>query len=100
MQLIARPEVGKALAQVEQLISQLRAQRRLSGLMGKAGRVLLGLAEGPEVVLPRAFEFGCGQTVCRVDLLIAAPGQVGAEAGLSDLLLVVRLQTVVVTLAL
>src|SRR6266705_1490792 len=41
-----------------------------------------------------------GQTVRRIDVLVTAPGQVGAVAGLRDLLLIVCLQTLLVALAL
>src|SRR3989442_2974070 len=78
-QLIARPEVGKMLTEVEQLLADFWRQHRLTGLLGKALCRLLGLPEGAEFVIPRAFEFGCCQTVGWIDLLIAAPGQGGAE---------------------
>src|SRR5215471_12880650 len=73
-QLITRPEGGKMLAEVEQLLAYGWRQRRLTGLLGKALRRLLGLPEGAEFVIPGAFEFGGCQTVGGIDLLIAAPG--------------------------
>src|SRR5438093_2710802 len=52
-QLLARPQLRQSLAQVQQLLAQFWGQRRLTGLMGTAFRGLLGLAEGPEFLLPR-----------------------------------------------
>ena len=78
-QLRARPQIREALAQVQQLIAQLWRQRRLIGLMGEALRRLLGLTQGPEPVIPLAFEFGRRQTVGRIDVLVAAPGQGGGK---------------------
>jgi hypothetical protein len=68
--------------------------------MRKAFRGLLGLPEGPQCVLPRAFEFGRRQTVVRVDVLVAASGQGGVIAGLAHLLLMVGLKTLALPLAL
>src|SRR5437870_12615822 len=73
-QLLARPQLRKTLAQVEQLLAERCGQGGLTGLMGKAFRGLFSLAEGPEFVLPGAFEFGRRQPVVRIDVLIAAPG--------------------------
>ena len=53
----------------------------LCGCLGKAFGGLFGLAEGAQLVVPVAFEFGGRETVLRVDLLIAAAGQVGADSG-------------------
>ena len=58
------------------------------------------MAEGAQLVIPVAFEFSGGESVLRVDLLIAAAGQVRAEAGLRDLLVMVSLETLMVALAL
>src|SRR5262249_52832383 len=46
-QLLARPQLGKSLAQMQQLLAELWGHRRLTGLMRKAFRGLLGLPEGP-----------------------------------------------------
>src|SRR5215510_5633101 len=88
------------LTEVEQLLADFWCQRRFTGLLGKALRRLLSLPEGAEFVIPRAFEFGGCQTVGWIDLLIAAPGQGGAEARLTHLLLMVRLKTLALPLAL
>src|SRR6266851_4240030 len=76
-QLRARPQRRQPLAQVEELLAALWGQRWLTGLMRKAFRGLLGLPEGPQCVLPGAFEFGRRQTVVWIDVLVAAPGQGG-----------------------
>ena len=99
-QLRARPPRGQAPTQGQQVLAELRAQRRFRGRLGKAACGLFGLAQRPERVLPVAFEFGGGEPVRWGNVLVSAPGQVGAEAGLSHLLLLVLLQTLVVTLAL
>src|SRR5215831_18630071 len=99
-QLIARPEGGKMLAEVEQLLADCWRQRRLTGLLGKTLRSLLSLPEGAEFVIPCAFEFGSCQTVGWIDLLVAAPGQRDAEARLTHLLLMIRGQTLALPLAL
>src|SRR2546428_10389690 len=99
-QLRARPQRRQPLAQGQQLRAALWGQRRLTGLMRKAFSGLLGLTERPQFVLPGAFEFGRRQTVVWIDVLIAAPGQGGVIAGLAHLLLMVRLKTLALPLAL
>ena len=87
--LVAGPPRRETVTQVHQLRAQLRAQRGLCGCLGKAGGGLFGLAEGAQLIVPVAFEFSGGESVLRVDLLIASAGQVRAEAGLRDLLVMV-----------
>src|SRR5712691_2299306 len=97
---MARPQIGEALAQVQQLLAELWRQRRFTRLMGEAFRRLFSLAEGPECVIPRALEFGRREAVVRVDLLVAASGQGGVEAGLTHMLLRVCCKPLALTLAL
>ena len=99
-QLLARPQRRQPLAQVQQLLAEFWGQCRLTGLMRKAFRGLLGLTEGPQCVLPGAFECGCSQPVVWIDVLVAAPSQGSVIAGLTYLLLMVRFKTVTLTLAL
>ena len=88
------------MKRVQQWRAALWGNRRLTGLMRKAFRGLLGLTEGPQCVLPRAFEFGRRQPVVRIDMLGAAPGQGGVIAGLTHLLLMVGFKTLALPLAL
>src|SRR6266567_6301683 len=99
-ELRAQPQIGEALAQVQQLMAEFGGQRRLVGLMGEALRRLLSLTKSPESVIPLAFEFGRRETVLRIDVLVAAPGQGGGKAGLTHLLLMVDFQPLALTLAL
>ena len=68
--------------------------------MGEALCRLLSLTQSAESVIPRALEFGRREAVGWVDLLIAAPGQGGGEASLTDLLLMVGGQPLALTLTL
>jgi hypothetical protein len=72
---------------VQQLIAQLRRQRRLIGRMGAALRRLLSLTKRSESVIPLAFACGRREALRRINLLIAAPGQGSGKAGATHLLL-------------
>src|SRR6266581_2135898 len=99
-ELRARPQIGEALTQVQQLIAGRWRQRRLTGLMGEALCRLLSLTQSAESVIPLALEFGRHEAVGRVDLFIAAPGQGGGEARVTYLLLLVGFQPLALTLTL
>src|SRR6266446_4031947 len=99
-ELRARPQIGEALTQVQQLIAALWRQRRLPGLMGEALCRLLSLPQSSESVIPLALEFSRREAVGRVDLLVAAPGQGDGEAGVTDLLLMVGFKPLALTLTL
>src|SRR5215510_5937973 len=99
-ELRARPQIGEALTQVQQWLAGLWRQRRLTRLMGEALCRLLSLTQSAQSVIPRALEFGRREAVGRVDVFVAAPGQGGGEAGLTDLLLMVSFKPLALTLTL
>src|SRR5215467_11117347 len=81
-------------------MTELWRQRRLIGLMGETLRRLLRLTQRAELIIPLAFEFGRRETVCRIDVLVAAPGQGGGEAGVTHLLLLGGFKPLALQLAL
>ena len=96
----AQPQIGEALAQVQQLMAEFGRQRRLVGLMGEALRRFLSLTKSPESIIPLAFEFGRRKTVRWIDVFVAAPGQGGGKAGVTHLLLMVGFQSLALPLVL
>jgi hypothetical protein len=81
-------------------MAELRTQRRLLRLVSETSRGFLSLAQGAKFLVPVAFEFGCREAVLRVDVFVAASGQIGAEARLRDVLMVIAFETLMISVVL